>query len=183
MKKLFTGWLFLLFMFCIAACGDKTISITLPEELGSGMSTQAEYDQFASENDFDSITVNEDGSVTYVMKESRHKELMEEIKTSIDEVLQDMTTSGDYPNFVSITANEDYSKFEVITKNTELDLTESFSTLGFFIFGQLYHAYNGTPVDNICVQYINEQTKEVVYEANSKDLEESDDTASETVEP
>lgn len=146
------------------------VTITLPPDFAEEGATQAYYDEAANENGWKSATLNEDGSVTYVMTRGQHKELMVEITESIETSLSEMVGSEEFPNIVSISANDDYTEFSVVTKSEALDISESFTVLGFYMYGGLYHAFNGTNVDNIHVEFINEATGQIIEEANSSEI-------------
>lgn len=146
------------------------VTLTIPTEFtGEGM-TQEECDRIAEENGYQSVTLNEDGSVTYVVTKAQHKEMMREISDSIEESLNEMVGSAEYPNVVSIEKNSDYTQYTVTTKSETLDLTESFMTLGLYLFSGMYHAFNGTTIDNVTVQFVNEASGEVIETANSSDV-------------
>lgn len=149
-----------------------TVELTIPSDF-VGETTQEELNQTVEEEDgIKSITLNEDGSATYVMTKKKHKEMMSEIKTGIDEELQAMVGSEDYPNFTKVEANEDYTSFTITTTSTELDLAESFSVMNLYVQGGLYNVFNGTPADNIHVDFVNATSGEVIESADSSDMEE-----------
>lgn len=148
-----------------------TMELTVPADF-VGETTQEELDQTAEEEGIKSITLNEDGSATYVMTKKKHKEMMKEIKSNIDEGLNAMIGSEDYPNFTKVEANKDYTSFTITTTSTELDFAESFSVLSFYMQGGLYNAFNGTPVDNIHVEFINADTGEVISSSDSSEMGE-----------
>lgn len=148
-----------------------TMELTVPADF-VGETTQEELDQTAEEEGIKSITLNEDGSATYVMTKKKHKEMMKKIKSNIDEGLNAMIGSEDYPNFTKVEANKDYTSFTITTTSTELDFAESFSVLSFYMQGGLYNAFNGTPVDNIHVEFINADTGEVISSSDSSEMGE-----------
>ncbi len=147
------------------------VSITIPADFLDEGITQEELNEEASEAGYKSATLNEDGSATYIMTKAQHKEMMNGIRESIDQALDKMIDPESYPSFVEITANDDYSHFTVKTTATELGLTESFSVLAFYVYGGMYHAFNGTQIDDIAVTFINAETGDVIEEANSSDTE------------
>lgn len=147
------------------------VEITIPESFLDEGITQEDLDAEVKESGFQSATLNEDGSVTYVMTKAQHKEMMSGIKEAIDQSLQDMIDPETYPTFVEVTANDDYSQFTVKTTSSELGLTESFSVLSFYIYGGMYHAFNGTQVDDITVSFVNADTGEIIEESHSSDAE------------
>ena len=148
-----------------------SVQLTIPADYMEG-STQEELDATAKEKGFKSITLHEDGSATYVMTKAQHKEMMDEMSISINDSLSEMIGSEDYPNISEIVANDDFTKFTVTTSSTELSLTESFSVLSFYMYGGMYNIFNGTPVDNVQVDFVNADSGEIISSANSADMEE-----------
>ncbi len=146
-----------------------TVEITIPSDY-VGETTQEKIDEGVKENGFISGELNSDGSVTYKMTKSQHKELLSKIKETIDSQLSDMIGSEDYPNFVNIETDDDYRNFTITTKSTELGLSESMSTLIFYMCGGMYASFSGEAVDNIHVDFVNEETGEVIQSADSKNL-------------
>ena len=144
------------------------VTITIPADYVSS-TTQEELDAEVAEIGC-KATLNDDGSATYVMTKKQHKKLMDDIATSINDSLNEMVGSEDYPNITSVTANSDFTEFTVTTKNTEPDMSESFAVMGFYMFGGLYHIFDGTTVDNIHVDYVNADSGEVISSADSSDM-------------
>ena len=149
------------------------VVITMPADL-VGETTQEELDQQAAESGVHSITLNEDGSATYVMSKEQHKKLLEETRQSIQSSLDEMVGSEDSPNITSIEANDNFTSFTVTTTSTELSLTEAFSVMGFYLYGGVYGIFSGETPDNIHVDFVNADTGEIMESSDSKDLEESE---------
>lgn len=147
------------------------VNLTIPAEYAEEGATQEVYDQKAKEAGWKSATLNADGSVTYVMTKAQHEEMLDNLAKSINEGLDELVGSEAYPNFVSIQANDDFTEFEVVTKSESLDMAEAFSTMTFYVYGGMYHVFNGALADNIMVKFINEATGDVIQEANSSDMD------------
>lgn len=148
-----------------------TVELIIPSDF-IGETTQEELNQTVEEEGFKSITLNEDGSATYVMTKKKHKEMMSEIKSGIDEELQAMVGSEDYPNFTKVEANKDYTLFTITTTSSELDLAESFSVMNFYVQGGLYNVFNGTPADNIHVDFVNADSGAIISSSDSSEMAE-----------
>lgn len=148
-----------------------SVELTIPADY-VGDTTQEELDVMAEENGFKSITLNEDGSATYIMTKAQHKEMMEEMAANINTSLAEMIGSEEYPNFTAIEANEDFTEFTITTASTELDLAESFSVIGFYMYGGMYNIFNGTPVGNIHVDFINADSGEIISSSDSSSMGE-----------
>ena len=146
------------------------VEFTVPKDL-VGDVTQEELEKKANEKGYKSITLNADGSATYKMTKSQHKEMMEETKKSLDDQLAEMAgPSSDYPNFVEIKANDDYTSFTIVTKADSVKMDEAMSVLGLYMYGGMYNIFNGTPVENIHVEFINEATGQVIESSDSNEM-------------
>lgn len=149
--------------------GVFDVSLNIPKDF-VGDTTQEELDKSVKEKGYKSATLNSDGSVTYVMTKAQHKEMMDEIRKSIDQSLSEMVGSEEYPNITDITANDDYTNIKVTTKSTELGLDESFSVISLYMYGGMYAIFNGTHADNIHVEFVNEATGEIIDTADSENM-------------
>ena len=149
-----------------------TVEITVPAEFIDEGTTQESLDTQVSASGYISATLNDDGSVTYVMTKAAHNEMMNGIRDTLQQSLSEMVGSEEFPSFTKVEANDDFTQFTIETTSTELGLVESFSVLGFYMFGGMYHAFNGTQVDDIAVTFINADTGETVGEAHSSDMAE-----------
>lgn len=147
-----------------------TVEITVPADfLGEGI-TQESLDADVAASNYISAKLNDDGSVTYVMTKAVHDEMMVGVRDNIQQALEEMVGSEEFPSFTKVEANDDFTQFTVETTSTELGLVESFSVLGFYMFGGMYHAFNGTQVDDIAVTFINADSGDTVGEAHSSDM-------------
>ena len=145
------------------------VKLTIPKDYVEG-ETQESLDAKAKDAGWKSATLNADGSVTYEMSKKQHKVMMDELAENINTELNNMCGSEDYPNYVSITVSDNFTNFKVVSKSSELGITESISVLGFYMFGGMYNVFNGTTVDNIHIDFVNEATGEVFNSADSKDM-------------
>lgn len=152
-----------------------TVELTIPKDY-VGETTQEKLDATAEEKGYKSITLNADGSATYVMTKKQHQEMMAGIEKNIDDSLAELVGSEDYPNFTDVKANDDYTSFTITTKSTELGLNESFSVMMFYMYGGMYHIFNGTTVDNIHIDFVNADSGQVINTADSKDIGSDSET-------
>lgn len=150
--------------------GIFDVEMTIPASY-VGETTQEELDNTAKEYGYKSITLNDDGSATYVMTKKQHEEMMSEMRSTISDALNAMVGSEDYPNFTDIKANDNFTSFTVTTKSTELDMAESLSVLAFYMYGGMYGIFDGTTVDNVSVTFVNADTGKEITTSNSSDME------------
>ena len=148
------------------------VTITLPAEYAEGMS-QEELDEAAESEGYQAV-LNDDGSITYTMTKAQHAKMMEDLKASLEESMASMVGSEEYPDITSVTANEDYTEFTITTKNSEVSFAESFGSLALFTYSGIYHIFDGTPVDNIHIDYVNATTGEIIESSDSKNLEQAE---------
>lgn len=148
--------------------GLSEVTLSIPSGI-IGEQTQEDLNKLCEEYGFQSITLNEDGSATYVMTKEKHKEYMEQYKAELTKRLAELIGSESYPNFTDVKANENFTKFTITTKSTELDMSESFSVMAFYLYGGMYNIFSGTPADNISVTFVNADSGEVISTSNSSE--------------
>jgi len=182
MKKILALLMVMIVVFVCSGCsgnadGDNgstktdSVSITLSADLFEGMS-KADIENAAEQNGFLDCTVNEDGSVTYTMSKEKHEEMLQEMKTSMDETINELMTGADkVASFLSIDANEDYSKVDVYVDPTKYSEWDSFYALTFYVSGAYYQSFAGVQADDIdvVVNFIDNETKKVLNTASYKD--------------
>ncbi len=146
------------------------VKFKVPAEF-MGETTQKELDKVAKESGYKSIKLNKDGSATYIMTKAQHEKLMQEMTKNANEQLEKMIASEDYPNFTDIKANDDFTSFEITTKSKKLDLSETMSSLAFYMLGGMYNIFNGKEADNIHLDYINAKTGKIIESYDSNEMQ------------
>lgn len=149
--------------------GLLSVEVTIPAEFLDEGTTQESLNQLAAESGYGSVVLNEDGSATYTMTKEQHEKLMAEIRSGIEEAMDEMFDSEEFPAITNVSANANYTEFTVELNSDEVGLTESFAVLGFYMLGGMYNAFNGTPADDITVLYVNADG-DVIEEAHSSEL-------------
>lgn len=148
---------------------DDNIELLIPSDFVDA-TTQEELDNIVKEKGFISATLNPDGSATYVITKSKHKELMKEVTENLNSSLNDLIASEECPNITDIKTNSDFTNFSITTTSSELSLDETFSVMLFYTYGGMYNVFNGTPVDNIHVDFINADSGNIIDSFNSADM-------------
>ena len=144
--------------------------MTISSDFMGGI-TQKELDDKTKEGYYNFAKLNSDGSVTFTMTKSQHRKILKDTEKSINDGLDKMVRSEEYPNFTSISANENFTEFTVKTKSEQLDMVEYFSVMVFYIYGGMYNGFIGEEVDNISVTFVNDETGDIIETLNSKDME------------
>jgi len=143
-----------------------SVTITMPADL-VGETTQEELDQMVTETEgFFSATLNDDGSVTYVMTKAKHQEWIDSTAEGFDNKFQEIVDSDDYKHVVSITHNDSFSEFTVGYDEDEIKGFDSFLCLSFYTCGSMYGVVTGEKPENIYITFVNSETGEVIFESN-----------------
>lgn len=128
--------------------GLFNVEVTIPSSFFEG----EDPEQVAANAEADNVeeaTVNDDGSITYKMSKVQHKEMMEELATSIDEAKNDITESGDFPSIQSIETSGNYDNFTVNVDHEAYENSfDGFATITLGVIGSFYQLYNGADSDN-----------------------------------
>ena len=158
--------------------GLLNVEITLPASFFEGEDIDTVIAN-AKKDGVSEVTKNADGSLTYKMPKSKHKEMVNEMGTSIDEGIDEMKSSGDYPSIKDITHNKDFSEFTlVVDKAAYEDSFDGFAALGLGMQGSMYHLLTGANQDDykVKISMKDEATQEVFNETIfPDDMEESEE--------
>jgi len=147
--------------------GLLTVEVTMPASFFKEK-TEEEIKAAADENGFISCTVNADGSVTYKMTKAKHKEMLAELKSSLDESIADMINGKDaVESFQKIEYADDFSKFDVYVDNLYV--------LAFYISGAYYQAFDGKDITkaDVVVNIIDSATNETLNTTSYREWVES----------
>lgn len=143
--------------------GLLNVEITLPASMFEGQ----DIDAVISEAENDGVTnvkVNDDGSLTYTMSKAKHKEMVEEFKNSILEIVEDTISDENLASIKDVTYNKTFSEFTLIVNQEEYESSlDGFAALGLGISGMYYHLVNGGKQEDnkVTILLKNESTEEV----------------------
>ena len=140
------------------------VEVTLPPDF-LGELSEEEIAANAEESDFSDYTINPDGSVTYTMSRVAYEAALAEMKTGLDESIQE--TVNEYPNVIrSVTYDDDVTEFEVVVDRAayEAEFGVGFIGFTFGLGGMFYQIFSGVPEaeQQVVIDYVDEQTGEVL---------------------
>ena len=95
---------------------------------------------------------------------------MKEVTENLNSSLNDLIASEECPNITDIKTNSDFTNFSITTTSSELSLDETFSVMLFYTYGGMYNVFNGTPVDNVHIDFINADSGDIIDSFNSADM-------------
>lgn len=195
MKKLLIASLA---VFALAACGDKesakedgnklgveknltNVELTLPAALFED-ETKEDIERAAKEKGIKEVRVNEDGSVYYKMSRSTHKEMLAEMKKSVNETMDDLVTDENFVSFKKVDANKNFTSFDITVDQNAYDNSfDAFGLMGLGLVASYYDIFNGTDNEdvNIEMNLIDEATGDNINTINfPEDLDDEEESNS-----
>lgn len=124
------------------ALSDGRISLTIPSEYVYGAS-QDDLNKAAEAGGYESITLNENGTATYVITEDQHKQMLLDLAKGINEGLQNIPGSDEYKDVTKVSANSDFTSYEIYTSNTGADYDTSMVVMVLKMYSTMYYAFDG----------------------------------------
>lgn len=118
----------------------------------------------AKEEGVAEVTKNNDGSLTYKMSKSKHKEMMADMKDGLIEYVDELTTSEDYPSIKEVTYHKSFNEFTVVVDKEAYESGfDGFATLGLGMSGLYYQLFNGANMEEskVTIHVEDEATGEV----------------------
>ncbi|MYL64175.1 hypothetical protein GLW07_12515 [Bacillus hwajinpoensis] len=146
--------------------GLLSVEVTIPASMVENQNME-ETIASAKEQGIKEVTENEDGSITYKMSKSVHKELMNEIGTSIEETVEETKNSEDFVSIKEITHNDSFTKFTVVVdKESYENSMDGFATMTLGMSGMIYQIYDGADPEkySVTISMKDEATGEVFDE-------------------
>ncbi|MBT2680725.1 hypothetical protein J7E38_17075 [Bacillus sp. ISL-35] len=155
--------------------GLFNVEVTLPASMFEGEDIDSTIEEAKAEG-VKEVIKNDDGSVTYKMSKSKHKEMMKELETGIKESLEEMKTSGDFASIKDVTHNKSFSEFTLeVDKATYENSMDGFAVFGLGISGAYYQLFNGADQDdykvtiNVKDQATGEEFDQIVFPDDMED--------------
>ncbi len=122
---------------------DGNLSLVVPPTYVYG-ATQEDLTAVAEENGYSSITLNADGSATYVLTKEQHEDMMKKLKEGIDQKIANLPASSkSYKDIRSISANDDYTDFKVTLDAKAINDKTSMAMVELKLLSTMYNAFNG----------------------------------------
>lgn len=158
--------------------GLLNVEVTLPASMFEGQ----DIDQVIAEAEAEGVkdvTQNDDGSLTYKMSKAKHKEMLQELKTSIEESTNEMKNGEDYPSIKDVTYNKSFTEFTLVVNRGDFENSmDGFATFGLGISGMYYQMFEGVDQEDykVTIAIKDEETNEVfdtiVYPDDLEELSE-----------
>lgn len=160
--------------------GLLSVEVTLPATFFEE-ETEEDIKAAAEEAGFSGCTVHEDGSVTYKMSKAKHKEMMREMKSSLDESIEELINGENaVASFQKIEYTDDFSQFDVYVDPETYTDWDNLYVIVFYMSGAYYQAFDGKDMDDVdvVVNFINIDTNEIVNSVSFRDWADNAESAS-----
>ena len=148
---------------------EETVTVVIPT-VYENVGTQEEADEICKKNGYESAELMEDGSLKITMSTEQYSKMLEELRANIDKGIEEILRSENYPAVQKIEYNEDYSVFTV-TVNDEIGIVERQLADELIMYGTYYHVCSANDAASIRVDYVDQETGEVLESADSGSLE------------
>ena len=149
------------------------VKVTLPASLFEYVDeeiSQEDLDKAAFENGFISATLNEDGSVTYVMSKDKYNAYVAELAMSIDKGLEELCNTEN-STIVDIKHNADFTDYTITLDADVVGFTESFVSLAIVLYSAFYYGFTGKDMKSgVHFTYVN-KSGDVLEEYSTDEME------------
>lgn len=146
--------------------GFLTVEVTIPGDLFGDLvadQTEEEIAANAEEAGYSDYTINDDGSITYVMPRSVYEESLAEMKTELDVTIEEIVAES--PGvYQDISYNGSLTAFDVVVDRPafEADFAAGFVGFTLGLSGLFYQIFEGVPSDDqeVIIDFIDGATGE-----------------------
>ncbi|MBU8769500.1 hypothetical protein [Cytobacillus oceanisediminis] len=122
--------------------GLLNVEVTLPASMFEGEDMDSSIAE--AEKEGIKVTKNDDGSATYKMSKSKHKEMMKEMEAELQKTIADTKNGEDYPSVKEVSHNKDYSEFTLeVEREAYENSFDGFAVFGLGLSGMFYQLFNG----------------------------------------
>lgn len=153
-----------------AAAAKRELRTIVIPTMYESVTSQEEADKIAEKNGYESAFLEEDGSLTVVMEEEVYEKMISAFLDSVEKGVKEIIGDGSVSSVKKIEYNEDLSVFTVSVDADEIGIIERQAAEELVMYGTLYHIYTGNSVDHIQVDFVSEESGEVIESADSGSL-------------
>nr|WP_245698302.1 hypothetical protein [Sporosarcina ureilytica] len=134
--------------------GLLNVEVTLPPLFFEGENIDEVIANAKAEGIKD-VKKNEDGSLTYKMSKAKHKEMLDEMKDTIIEQVNELETGEDFPSIQTVSYHKAFKEFTLqVDKEQYENSFDGLATIGLGLVGVYYQVLDGTDI---------EQTKVMIH--------------------
>lgn len=140
------------------------VTITIPSSLTKKqVSGDFDGESFAAEAGYDSATLQEDGSITVVMSQKKHNELMADIRKQLEAQFGEFSNDPATPYIKEILCNKDFTEITMRVDRAGYEATFDVTSVGIAAGVGMYRVFSGEN-SSTHFQVVDEATQEVISE-------------------
>ena len=127
--------------------GILNVEISIPASLAGGLNEE-DIEKEVAEKGYKSGRKNADGSVTYTMSKSKHKELLKEFDELILSLIDELVLDEDN-SFTEIKSNKDYTDFTILVDSEKYSDWDSLYVIGLYMYSGFYQTFSGVAEEDL----------------------------------
>lgn len=128
------------------------VEVTIPSDLLEIGDEDIDMDKVvgeAKEEGIKDVTLNDDGSVTYVMSKSTHKKKLDEMRREMQDLMEDIATDENFESIKDIKSNKNFTEFDLIVEKALFENNlDAFAIMGIVFPAMFYQLFDGVDPDN-----------------------------------
>ncbi|WP_245975350.1 hypothetical protein [Oceanobacillus chungangensis] len=128
--------------------GLLNVEVTIPASFFEG----EDLDQViadAKESGIKEVTENSDGSITYKMSKSQHKDMIKELGDELNSTMEELVNSEDFVSIQDVTANKSFSEFTMSVDQEAFENSfDGMAALTLAFSGMIYQLFDGANPDD-----------------------------------
>ena len=162
------------------------VEVTLPAifvEKGEEMGDVLKLTDDDKENGISKKVENADGSITFTLSKAKHKEMLQEMQTGAEDVINELLNDENFTSFKELTFDKKLRNLKVTVDREAFENSfDGFGVLGLVFYSLFYQVLDGRTEEEIQmdVTYIDSLTQEVFDTARfPDDMENSDNELAE----
>lgn len=143
--------------------GLINVEVTIPATLYEGQDIDSIISE-AKNSGIKEVTKNDDGSLTYKMSKSEHKEMMKDLKEGIVKSVEELKTSEDFASINDVAYNKSFSEFTLTVNKEKFEGSfDAIASFGLALAGMYYQLFNGADVKDykVTINFKDESNGEV----------------------
>ncbi len=143
--------------------GLLNVEVTIPATLYMGQDVDTIISE-AKNSGIKDVIKNDDGSLTYKMSKSKHKEMMKDLKERIVKSVEELKTSEDFASINDVAYNKSFSEFTLTVNKEKYEGSfDALASFGLALAGMYYQLFNGADVEdyNVTINFKDESNGKV----------------------
>jgi len=134
--------------------GLLNVEVTIPASLLEGQEIDSAITE-AKKEGIEEVIKNDDGSVTYKMSKSVHKEMMKEMEKDILETIEEIKTSKDIASIKDVSYNKSFTEFTLTVNKEQFENSfDAMASMGLALTGMYYQLFSGVDSEKFKVTVI-----------------------------